>query len=163
MNKSFQELLENYKEFIEILQTKVDEFCSKTGKYNAFKDVDNYFNLKIDEDCIYIDVRDGEDYFDYQFPLHEFTLNEKDIELYNLRLDRKKIEVLLSKEECALKEYITNLNKFVGLANIYGINTQYDTEKVAEKQNEFNVNIKNLENTLNEINFKIKNSTQIED
>lgn len=161
MAKSFKELLENYQEFMALLQQKVSEFCNKTGKYNAFIDVDNYSVIKILEDKIYIDVLEGEDYFEYYIPFYEMTLSENDKLLFDLRCEKTKYEVELHKANERLRQYNENLNKFVALANTYGKNSQYDIKKVTSTQNEFTIEIKSWEDKILEINKNIQDLINI--
>lgn len=162
MAKSFNELLENYQEFMKLLQEKVQEVCGDNGdgtskKYNAFKDDGNCYQINILEDRIFIDVIDGYDHFEYDLPFYMFTKNENDIKLFNLGKEKKDIENKLHYAHKKLKDYTENLNSFIELSKVYGVvGASYDIVKVEQDKNKYSNKIKKLKIELSDINSKIE-------
>ena len=158
--KDFKELFQNYNEFINLINEKIEKQREVRQFYNAFKDRDNLHCIYVVDETIFIDVIDGDDTYHYEVPIHEFTNSEEDKKLYVLKTTRNELVKNKNKELDKLSKFELDLETYENMNKKFGVSgTYYDIVKVEQMRKEFQNTIKTYKKQIDEIDEQISEIT----
>lgn len=160
--KDIKELIQSYQEFMELLGEKIELQCYANGncRYNAFADKYNLRSIRFIENRISVEVMDGEDTFEYEVFISEFSDKQEDKELEELYRQLTDAESKARKAQTELNIYIHEKVAFDKLNAIYGVpGSMYDIVAYESGVNSLGRTIKHYKATADEIQAKISERT----